>query len=329
MPLDNNQNYTLGVDIGGTKIETALVDASGVILASHYRLIDPAKDPSVTVQDILDSARICYRESGKTAAAAGIGVAGQIDKTRGVVRSSPNLPDWKDVALGAALQSALQIPVTLNNDVRMITWGEWQHGAGQGLNDLVCLFVGTGVGGGVVSGGRLLEGYVNTAGELGHMTVMAGGRQCHCANRGCLEAYCGGWAIAERAQDAVKAKPEAARTMLQLAGKIKAISAITVAQAYAQNDPLAQRLVKNTSRYLAAGLVSIVNAFNPQLIILGGSVIQGIPDLLFLAEKRVRSLALPTPVKDLRLTLAALGNKAGVIGAAAVARDLLQKNNNN
>ncbi len=323
MPLDISQKYTLGVDIGGTKIETALVDASGVILASQHRLINP-QNPSQTVQDIIDSVQFCYSESGKTASAMGVGVAGQIDKTNGVVRSSPNLPNWKDVALGAALNSALQIPVTLNNDVRMITWGEWQHGAGQGLNDLVCLFVGTGVGGGVVSGGRLLEGQTNTAGELGHMTVIAGGRQCHCANKGCLEAYCGGWAIAERAQDAVKANVTAGKTLTKIAGKFENISAITLSQAYTKGDPLARKLVQSTARYLAAGLVSIVNAFNPQLIILGGSVIQGIPDLVVLAEKSVRSLALPTPVKDLRISIAALGNQAGVIGAAALARQLIK-----
>jgi glucokinase len=322
MQGDNRQQNTLGVDIGGTKIETALVDASGAILASHYRLINPAKEPAQTIQDILDSVQICYRESGKSAVGMGVGVAGQIDKINGVVCCSPNLPDWKNVALGAGLQSSLGIPVTINNDVRMITWGEWQHGAGKGVDDLVCLFVGTGVGGGVISGGRLFEGPTNTAGELGHMTILAGGRQCHCPNQGCLEAYCGGWAIAERARDAARANLEAGKTLIELAGKIENITAITVSQAYANFDPLAQRLVKDTALYLAAGMVSIVNAFNPHLIILGGSVIQGMPDLVSMAEKRIRLLALPTPVKDLRITVAALGNKAGVIGAAAVARQL-------
>jgi glucokinase len=323
MPLESKRRYTLGIDIGGTKIETALVDAAGVIQFSHYRLLDSAKNPDQTVQDILDSVGICYRKSGKTAQAAGVGVAGQIDKVNGVVRSSPNLPGWNNVALGSALQSRLQIPVILNNDVRMITWGEWQHGAGKGFNDLACMFVGTGVGGGIVSGGRILEGYDNTAGELGHMTVAAQGRQCHCSNKGCLEAYCGGWAIAERAQSAVKANREAGRNLIELAEKLENITAITISQAYSNGDPLARKIVNSTARYLAAGLVTIVNAFNPQLIIMGGRVIQGIPDLIVLAEKRLRSSALPTPVKNLQIKIAALGNKAGVIGAAAQARCMI------
>jgi glucokinase len=229
------------------------------------------------------------------------------------------------VELEAGLKAGLGIPVSVNNDVRVITWGEWQHGAGQGLNDLVCLFVGTGVGGGVVSGGRLLEGCTNTAGELGHITIIAGGRQCHCPNEGCLEAYCGGWAIAERARDAAQANPGAGKTLVDLAGTPDKISAITVSQAYAKGDPLSQRLIKDTARYLAAGMVSIVNAFNPQLIILGGSVVQGLPDLVTLAKKRVLSQALPTPANGLSIVTAALGNKAGVIGAAALARDLVDK----
>ena len=193
------------------------------------------------------------------------------------------------------------------------------------MNDLVCLFVGTGVGGGVVSNGHLMEGCRNTAGELGHLTIVAGGRKCRCPNEGCLEAYVGGWAIAERAQDAVRANPSGGQTLLSIAGDISQISSITVSQAYKKGDPLAQRLIKDTSRYLAAGLVSIVNSLNPCLIILGGSVILGLPEIVPLVEKRVREQALQTAVENLRISVGSLGNKAGVVGAAALARDILRR----
>ena len=323
--MDATDNIlTLGVDLGGTKIDTALVDSSGNILSDHYRLLDSGKDPHKAIADIIDSARICQQESGKKASALGIGIAGQIDKKQGTLRRSPNLPGWQEVPLGAILSEALNIPVCVDNDAHLITRGEWQYGAGKGVNDLVCLFVGTGIGGGIVSGGHLLEGCQNTAGEIGHMTVVAAGRKCHCPNEGCLEAYAGGWAIAERAQDAVCANPQAGQNLLNLAGDIAKITAITVAQTYKNGDPLAQRLIKDTSKYLAAGIVSIVNAFNPCLIILGGSVIQGLPDLIALAEKRVRTMALQTPLENLRITTAALGNKAGVIGASAMARSIIR-----
>ncbi|HEX7475125.1 MAG TPA: ROK family protein [Dehalococcoidales bacterium] len=321
---DTNTIYTLGVDVGGTKIDTALVDSAGRILASHYRLIDPSKEPQAMIADIIDSVSICLRESGQKAVALGIGIAGQIDKVNGIVRRSPNLPAWQDVPLGRQLADVLQIPVIVNNDARAITFGEWQFGAGRGVDDLVCLFVGTGIGGSVVAGGRLLEGCGNSAGELGHLTVVAGGRKCHCPNDGCLEAYAGGWAIAERARDIVRVNPQSGQTIINLVGDIDKITSITVAQAYLNGDALAHRLVKDTAKYLAAGLVSIVNAFNPCLVILGGSVILGLPELVPAVEKRVKEQALQTAVQQLRITTAALGNKAGVIGAAAMAREKIK-----
>jgi glucokinase len=323
MDSQNKNLLTLGIDLGGTKIDTALVDPSGKIVYSYYRLLNPDRDPEIAISEIIDSVQICLKQSGKTAHAMGLGVAGEIDKIRGIVRRSPNLPDWKDIPLKTRLEEALQIPVILNNDVRVITLAEWQYGAGKGIDDLVCLFIGTGVGGGIVSKGQLLEGCQNTAGELGHMTIVAAGRKCHCPNEGCLEAYAGGWAIAERAQDSVRANPEAGKTLIALAGGISSISAVTVASAYKSGDPLAQRLIKDTAKYLSAGMVSIVNAFNPCLIILGGGVIQGIPDLVTLSEKRVRTFALQAALDHLKITTGSLGNKAGVIGAAALARTIL------
>jgi glucokinase len=322
--MKNNKNVlTLGIDIGGTKIDTALVDSSGKIIASHYRLVQTDKGVEQAIADIVDSVQICLRASGQKAAAVGVGVAGQIDKQSGIVLRSPNMPEWINVPLKERLAQALSLPVAIDNDAKAITRGEWLHGAGRGCDDLVCLFVGTGIGGGVVSGGRLIEGVHNTAGELGHLTVVAYGRQCHCPNEGCLEAYAGGWAIAERTQDIVRANPQAGGLLIALAGDTDHISALTVSQAYYKNDALAYRMVKDTSKYLAAGVVSIVNAFNPALIILGGSVILGIPDMVAMVEKRVKEHALQTPLKGLRIITAALDNKAGTIGAAALARELI------
>jgi glucokinase len=154
---------------------------------------------------------------------------------------------------------------------------------------------------------------------------MAGGRQCHCPNQGCLEAYAGGWAIAERAQESVRADPEAGQTLIALAGSVEQISAVTVTQAYTKGDALARRLVTETAQYLAAGVVSIVNAFNPCLIILGGGVIQGMPEYISMIEPIVRAKALQATVENLRIVTAALGSKAGVIGAAALARDYISR----
>lgn len=312
---------TLGVDLGGTKVETVLVDAAGRVLASCRRPTRPERGPDRVIADIAACVETCLSEAGEAAQALGVGMAGQVDRT-GTLHFAPNL-GWRNVPLKAKLEEKLGIPVVIDNDVRAVTWGERQHGAGQGTDELVCLFVGTGIGGGIISGGRLLEGCNNTAGELGHTTIVSGGRRCRCHNRGCLEAYAGGWAIAERAQEAVLADHQAGQQLVALAGSIEQISATTVAQAYGDGDPLARGLVEETVQYLAAGMVSIVNAFNPCLLVLGGGVIQGLPDYVSMAERVVRENALQAAVEGLHIVMAALGDKAGAIGAAALARDKL------
>jgi glucokinase len=317
--LQNSELETLGVDLGGTKVETALVNEAGDILASHRRATHPDKGTDAVIEDIITCVKTCLGEASKTTRALGIGVAGQVDRATGVVRFAPNL-GWRDVDLKSRLEQALGMQVVVTNDVRAATWGEWKHGAGKGIDDLVCLFVGTGVGGGIISSGRLLAGCQNSAGELGHITIVTGGRNCHCPNQGCLEAYAGGWAIAERAQEEVRANPSEGQRLLALAGDIRKINAATVARANADGDPLARRLIQGTAQYLAAGVVSIVNAFNPCLLILGGGVIEGMPELVSMVDSAVEIKALQVAVDGLRIVTAALGNKAGVVGAAALAR---------
>ena len=217
------------------------------------------------------------------------------------------------------------MPVIVTNDVRAATWGEWRYGSGRGVDDLAVLFVGTGIGGGIISGGNLLGGCTNTGGELGHITIVYDGRKCHCPNRGCLEAYAGGWAIAERAQDAVNNEPKEGQHLTSLAGSIEKITAVTVSRAYRQGDPLARRLVKETGQYLAAGVVSIVNAFNPCRLVLGGGVIEGIPELVQMVEDFTRKRALEAAVEKLEIVKAMLGGDAGVIGAAALAQKMIGK----
>ena len=320
--IDNSP--TLGVDLGGTKVETSLVDTTGQILASHGSPTEPERGPDGVIAGIIGCVNGCLGKASESARALGIGIAGQIEKDAGIVRFAPNL-GWHNVPLQAKLEEALALPVTVTNDVRAAAYGEWLYGSGQGVDDLVCLFVGTGVGGGIISGGRLLEGCNNTGGELGHMTIVRDGRQCHCRNQGCLEAYAGGWAIGERAQEAVRNNPQAGEALIAVAGGIERISAATVTAAHANGDPLAHSLVEETANFLAAGIVGIVNAFNPCLIVLGGGVIQGLPQYVSLVEHIVHLKALEAALEELRIVTTALGDKAGVIGVAALARHRLSK----
>lgn len=311
------RKLTVGVDLGGTKIQAAVVDAAGRVVSTHRTATDVDGGPSKAVADIVRSVHACTPEMQKVAA-VGVGVAGQIDRTAGVVRSAPNL-GWNNFPLGERLEAVLGIPVVVENDVRAITWGVWQHGAGKGIDDLLVVFVGTGVGGGIVSGGQLLTGDRGVAGEIGHSMFMAGGRLCTCGHRGCLEAYVGGWAIAARAREAVKADPEAGRVILELAGG-DPLTGVVVSQAAGAGDPLASRLMEETGRYLGAGIVGLVHALNPRRVVLGGGVIDGNPKLVEIAASVVAESAIPIFSDRLDVVLSDLGAQSGVVGSASLAR---------
>lgn len=315
------RDLTLGVDLGGTKVLVALVDPAGEIVASFRHPTQAESGFERVVEAIVESVHECLVQAGIAGAGAlGVGVAGQVERHTGAVRFAPNL-GWRDAPLRLELERRLSLPVAVLNDVRAATWGEWRHGAGRGVDDLVVLFVGTGVGGGIVSGGRVLEGCGNSAGELGHLTIVAGGRKCRCPNRGCLEAYAGGWAIAERARDAAQADGATGRALVARAGGIERITAATVTDAWHAGDPLAIRIVEETAGYLAAGIVAIVNALNPCTLVLGGGVLEKVPEYVGRVEPLVRASALGSAVEALRIVPATLAGSAGVIGAAAVARE--------
>lgn len=317
--VEGRPGPTLGVDLGGTKVLTALVDIDGRILASHKRPTDARNGPEAVIADVMACVQDCLGDARAQATGLGIGVAGQVDTGTGIVSYAPNL-GWRDVALGDALASAIDLPVAVINDVRAAAVGEWQHGVGAGTRDLVALFVGTGIGGAVVADGRLLEGSTGAAGELGHTMLVAGGRTCHCPNAGCLEAYAAGWAIAERARDAIRADPSAGASLAHLAGSIDDITAAHVTELYRRGDALASHLVDETGRYLAAGATGLVNAFNPEIVVLGGGVIEALPGIVPVVREHVHRFALPAARDTVRIEHASLTGSAGVVGAAALAR---------
>ncbi len=314
-----SEHTTLGVDLGYTNVRIALVDTYGHIMSIHEYPTNPEKGSEKVIAKLMTNINACLSEARQEAQALGIGIAAQVD-SKGVVHHGPNL-EWRDVPLKDMLQRQLRMPVVVTNDVRAAAWGEWRYGSGKGANDLVVLFVGTGIGGGVISGGNLIVGCSNTGGELGHINIVVDGRKCHCPNRGCLEAYAGGWALAERAQEAVRADPKRGQRLTDLAGGIEKITAATVGQTYHEGNQLATRMVEETGQYLAAGAISIVNAFNPCLLVLGGGVIEGLPHLVYMVEESVRKRALTAATENLRIVKASLGSDAGVIGAATLAQN--------
>lgn len=314
---ESRESLCLGVDLGATKIELGLVTPAGEVRATRRRETDAEGGPEGVVADLVASTRELLE--GAPITGIGVGVAGQVDRRAGVVRSAPNLVGWGDFPLAEALEEALGARVAITNDVNATALAEHAVGAGRGVDDLLVVFVGTGVGGGVLSGGRLLEGGTGFGGELGHITLVAGGRPCRCPNRGCLEAYAGGWAIAERAREAVDEAAEAGKVLLDRTGGRESITAATVDRAAEAGDPLARRLVEETGRYLGAGLVSLVHVFNPRRLILGGGVVEGMPDLAAAAAAELRRRAMPVFLEELEIVPAGLGSEAGVVGAGLLA----------
>jgi glucokinase len=300
--------YVLGLDIGGTKLAAGVVDDSGRTRSFAVESTNAEEGPERALERLFDLGRRAVAESGIAWAAigsVGIGAGGPLDTRLGILTAPPHLPGWIDVPIAALAEEAFGLPVALENDATAAAAGEHRYGAGAGTSHMVYLTISTGVGGGVVIDGRLYRGASGNGGELGHVTVDCAGRLCRgCGRKGCLEAYVSGTSIAERAREAGMGD----------------LAAGEVAAAARAGDPVALEVWDATTDALACGLTSIVNLFEPELVVLGGGVVSGTGEQL-LAPVRARVLAeamLPA-AGAARIVEAALGAQVGVVGAAAIA----------
>ncbi len=318
---DRASGSTLGIDLGASKVVSGVVAADGSILHHSGRHLHANDGPGGVIRTVVSAARTSLGGIARSSLPVGIAVAAQVDPRTGTVVHAPNL-GWRDVPLARRLSEELGAPVAVVNDARAATIAEWKYGAGVGATDLFLLILGTGVGGSAVMGGQLLEGATHAAGEVGHMPIIAGGRRCHCPNWGCLEAYVGGWAIAERAREAVRADPENGAALVARADGAPQITARTVFEAYRAGDLLAGRIVRETERFLADGVVGIVNAFNPSVLVMAGGLVAGMPEFLPIVESAIRARCQPSAA-GARVVAARLGEDAALVGAGIVARDYL------
>ena len=317
--------YALGIDLGGTKTLAAVVDVStGEVISSERRRTHAEKGQEFVSQHIINLSTAAL-ESAKLPndakiVAVGIGAAGQIDRKKGVVVDAPNL-GVKDMPMTDILGKQFGKPVAVGNDVEVAALGEYIYGSGRGFSTFVVMFVGTGIGSGIVQNGRLYAGLTGTAGEVGHMTIQAGGRICPCGSRGCLEAYASRTAITR----AIMAEIHHGRTSvlaeeaeLQLTEGETIIRSGLLASALNRGDALVNEIITEAADFLGYGLASVMNFYNPECIILGGGVIEAI-DLLFeRAVHRARITALADPGRKTKIIRAKLGDFSGVVGAACL-----------
>lgn len=311
---------TVGLDVGASKTAACVLDREGTVRFFERYATETTGSPDHVIASLAALIERCREEVPQPVRAVGVGAAGQVDRAEGILRASPNV-DWDDVPVGRALRERVGVPVVVANDVDAATRGEAAHGAGTDTEHLLGVFVGTGVGVGAISEGRLITGCSASALEFGHVTVEAEGRSCSCRSRGCLEAYVGGWALAERAREAARRDPGRAGALLDEAGSIDAVRGEHVAACFERDDGLAVELVEETARYLAVGLVGMVNVLHPCVVVLGGGVIRGIPELVELVRDPVESRCFPVFAESLDVRRSRLGERAGAVGAAVLARD--------
>jgi len=319
MPLEN-PIPVIGVDLGGSKVAVGVVNERGEILLKIREETPVEEGPSRITNRIVD---IIFRLLRQLAIAkenikgVGVGAPGQIDPRSGTVLFAPNLR-WERVPLSKNLHDLLGLPVLVDNDVRLMAIAEHRFGAGQGGRDIICIFVGTGIGSGIIINGRLLRGAGNYAGEIGHMTIEAQGPLCGCGNYGCYEALAAGPAIARRAVTRL-AKGEDSLIREMVGGDFSHILPSLIFRAAEKGDRLAREILEESAEYLGIGVANLINIFNPELVILGGGVLEVIPDMLEKIEATVKRRALPAASQGAKIVPARLGNDAGIIGGALLA----------
>lgn len=311
------KKYSIGIDLGGTKILIALVDRNtGKVLEHVKKKTKKDKGPKNIIRKMLEGIEELIDISGKSfdeISSIGVGAAGQIDRKNGIIIAAANL-DCYDLNLKEILTEKFNLPVYVGNDVEIATIGEQKFGAGKDCNDFVCVFVGTGVGSSIVKDGKIIIGATGTAGEIGHIIVDLNGRQCSCGAHGCLEAYASRSAIERRIEGALKKGRKSC--ILDYLETGKSITSSMIQKSIEREDELVLQCVTEASEYLSGGIASIINFINPELIILGGGLIEAVDYFYQKTIKKAKAKSLPVPAEKIQFKKAMLGDYSGVIGAA-------------
>ena len=316
-----HQNLFIGIDLGGTKISTALMDAAGEIITQDYRKTRAAEGQEAVIQRMVDAAHQVMSEATivpSQVTATGVCSPGPIDSRTGVLTAPPNLPGWKNVPLKQLIEEALGITTFLENDANAAALGEHRFGAGRGVQDMIYVTASTGIGGGLILNGQLYNGATGAAGEIGHMTVLPWGPYCGCGNRGCLEALASGTAIAREGREMVR---RGVPTLIaELAeGNPERVTAKLVAEAADKGDIEAQEILAEAMTYLGVGMASLVNLFNPELIVIGGGLTNMGEGLFGPVRRAIERRAFPAAARAVQVVPAELGDDVGVLGAVAAA----------
>jgi len=309
---------TIGIDVGGTKIAGGVVDEAGTVLMTGRR-DSPAMDSDAieaAIEDLVGELRAAHDVE-----AVGVGAAGFVDAGRSTVLFAPNLA-WRDEHLKRDLEARLFLPVVIENDANAAAWGEFTFGAGADVDDFILVTVGTGVGGGIVLNGELHRGAFGVAAEIGHFRVVPGGRVCGCGNRGCWEQYASGTALVREVRELVGQGSLIAKSLLDRAGgDVMAINGPLITEAARDGDAFAIEQLEDLGRWLGEGIATLTAVLDPAVVVIGGGVSAAGGLLLEPARSSFRAHLTGRSYRpELEIRAAKLGDTAGMIGAADLAR---------
>jgi glucokinase len=323
----DSELLSLGIDLGGSKILTAVVDPQGRILSSDESVTPATEGRDLVIQAIVDSAHGALEQASVSISeisVVGIGAPGISNPEAGILFTSPNLPGWRNVLLRDIIQDKLGAKAFLINDANAAALGEFYFGAARGARNFIYITLSTGIGGGIVIDGEIYAGAIGTAGEIGHMTIDDNGPICNCGNRGCWETLASGTALAREARRRIG---EGVRTdiLKYVNDDLEKVNAQVIHIAALQGDKLAKKLIARAGHYIGVGLTNLINIFNPELIVIGGGLSNMGDMLLAPAFKTAGQRAYKEAFQAVRFAAAELGRNSGALGAAAFALQEIRK----
>jgi glucokinase len=320
-------SHILGIDLGGTKVLAAVLDAEGRILARARAKTQAWRDDDEVFRTIIQVGHRAIEHAGIAVdqlEAVGICAPGPIDVDTGYIIETANL-QFKNFPLGPRIAQEFGRPTIVENDVNAGVYGEFKGGAAQGARNVLGVFIGTGIGGGLIVNGALYRGSSTGAGEVGHLIVEAGGPRCGCGNRGCLEALASRTAITRDIRKAIKRGKRSSIAKL-LTKETDLLSGKDLKGAYDSGDELVRKAVNRAARLAGIGIGSLLNVLGPEIVVLGGGVVEAFgDDFVARIDSSARDIAFEINSKNVKITRAELGDDAGVIGAAMLARESLKR----
>lgn len=317
--------YIIGIDLGGTNIKAGIYDSEFIAIKELSVPTEAAQGPTHVLERIREAVRLLTSGvdfSLELVKGMGIGVPGLLDPEEGISFFSPNFPDWENIHVVDEMRQFYDFPIFIDNDVRVNLYGEWLQGAGRGYNNLVLITLGTGLGSGIVNDGKVIYGTTYSAGEIGHMNMYRNGRPCKCGSSGCLGRYVSAIGMVNTFKEKLR---DGRTSIIQnwTNHQEEQITALMISEAYDLGDSLSIEVMQETGTILGFGLANVVNILNPELIIVGGGMAAAGNKLLDPVRETVKQHALKLSGSKCEIVQAELGSRSGTIGAASYAHSKL------